>query len=459
MERPPQSVKLVLAAALAIFPAGAAALSFPDLLPGARPAAMGTAYTALSDDVWGIFHNPAGTARAPFTQFGTTLGRHLAPRGDVIYHAWAYTRPFPIRPGSTVGAGFLGLQQAGVGEKNELVLHYAESFTLPRYYITKPFNAGANFKIVQVAPPGMPNKLGLSLDGGLLADIPNDGRLGLAFTDLNSGLGVPSPTLSLGGAWTWDRRVTLAADLRLNPGITQFSPGVEWALFQRLLKLRAGQGFRLDGVSTLALGMGVDYSPLILDFTMNIPSGGWNRNGGATILSAQWRFGAPPFHGRFVGTAARRAEDLRGEIDELERRRKDADSKARSVEADQQSLEGQVRAEEERLRQLQEDSRVLETSVERRRYDLGHPAAPAAPVPALAPIAPAKPAARPAPTRSTSFPLRHLVKAGDTLRRLADLYYGDPSLWERIYDANPDKVERGLPVEGTTLLVPSPKGR
>ncbi|TPW19574.1 MAG: hypothetical protein FD126_2557 [Elusimicrobia bacterium] len=51
------------------------------------------------------------------------------------------------------------------------------------------------------------------------------------------------------------------------------------------------------------------------------------------------------------------------------------------------------------------------------------------------------------------------MRPGDTLRRLADLYYGDGSLWEQIYDANADKVERGLPVEGTTLLIPAPRKR
>jgi len=31
---------------------------------------------------------------------------------------------------------------------------------------------------------------------------------------------------------------------------------------------------------------------------------------------------------------------------------------------------------------------------------------------------------------------------------MAKTFYGDGNLWELIYDANKDKVERGLPQEG-----------
>ena len=457
MSPTPRSVKIAFAAALLLFPAAGRGGEFTDILPGARPAAIG-AYTALSEDIWGMYANPAALHKSPFTQMGLSLGRHLSPRGAVAYHGWAYTRPFPVRPGATVGAGFLGMEQNGVGDKNELLLHYSEGMSLPQFYIPRPFGVGGNFKIVQVKPPGKPNKLGLSLDGGVLFEVPGDGRVGVSVTDLNTGLGVPSPTLSLGGAWTWDRRLTLAADLKMNPARTEFNPGVEWAVFQRLLKLRVGKGQRLDGSGALGMGFGVDFSPLSIDLALNVPTKGWNASGAAYILSVQYRFGAPSFHGRFVGAAAARAEDLRSEIMELERRQKDAAAKARAADADNQSISSQVQAEEERLRALQEESRQLETEIERRRYDAGHPKPePVKLTPAPKPAA--KPAPKPAVKAAAVFPLRHRVIPGDSLRRLADRYYGDPSLWEQIYDANPDKVERGLPVEGATLLIPAPRPR
>ena len=66
-------------------------------------------------------------------------------------------------------------------------------------------------------------------------------------------------------------------------------------------------------------------------------------------------------------------------------------------------------------------------------------------------------------TRRTGSPLLGAAPfggaSGDPLRGLAQKYYGDPTLWETIFKANRDKVERGLPVEGTALLVPEPKRR
>ncbi|MDE2293660.1 MAG: hypothetical protein KGL53_16385, partial [Elusimicrobia bacterium] len=370
MGRLPKSVKL---AALALcLPAAAGAAQFSDLLPGARPAGMGNAYTAVSNDVWGMFYNPAGLANAQFTAAGATLGRQLSPLGNLAYHAWGYARPFPILPGSTVGAGFLGLDQADGSQKNELLLHFSDALSFPQYYLPRPFGVGANFKVVQAAARDKGNKLGLALDGGVLFTTPQDLRLGLSVNDLSTGLVVPTPSLNVGTAWTWQRALTLSADLRVRPGLTQFFPGVEWAVYQHLLKLRVGKGFPLDGVSQVAFGVGADFSPLTIDFAMSVPSAGWNRPGGECLLSAQWRFGAPPFSGRFVGTAARRAEDLDEQIGELDRRRKDAEAKTQAAETDRESLAGQVAAEEERLRQLQQESRSLETDLERRRYDATH---------------------------------------------------------------------------------------
>jgi proteasome lid subunit RPN8/RPN11 len=41
-----------------------------------------------------------------------------------------------------------------------------------------------------------------------------------------------------------------------------------------------------------------------------------------------------------------------------------------------------------------------------------------------------------APPRMT-FTFRYQVRAGDTMSRLADIFYGDPKLWRRIWKANP----------------------
>jgi nucleoid-associated protein YgaU len=55
------------------------------------------------------------------------------------------------------------------------------------------------------------------------------------------------------------------------------------------------------------------------------------------------------------------------------------------------------------------------------------------------------------------WPRKHQVRPGDTLRSIAQYYYGDAAQWEQIYDANRDKVERGLPREGVVMSIPAPR--
>lgn len=49
----------------------------------------------------------------------------------------------------------------------------------------------------------------------------------------------------------------------------------------------------------------------------------------------------------------------------------------------------------------------------------------------------------------------HTVEAGDTLYRLAEEYYDDPTVWIKIYEANEDTIEdKGLLKEGQILIIP-----
>jgi nucleoid-associated protein YgaU len=228
---------------------------------------------------------------------------------------------------------------------------------------------------------------------------------------------------------------------------------MEVDLYEQLLQFRLGKGLPLDGVTSFAFGFGVNFSPLIIDFAMAMPFAGVNRQGGASQISLTYKFGAPAFYGRYIGSAARRAEDLRSDILELEERKKALQAQANAAEADRTGTESQVRTLEQRLKDLQEKTRETEAQLEREEFDLSH----AQPKPApKAAQPPPKASPRPKAPAAPAFPRTHLVKAGETLRSIAKEYYGDPALWERIFEANPDKIERGLPVEGKVLTIPAP---
>jgi LysM repeat protein len=48
----------------------------------------------------------------------------------------------------------------------------------------------------------------------------------------------------------------------------------------------------------------------------------------------------------------------------------------------------------------------------------------------------------------------HPVAAGETLPEIAERYYGNKNDWPKIYQANEDKIEKGLLVPGTVLIIP-----
>lgn len=57
-----------------------------DIIPGGRAAMMGGAYTALSDDPSGLFHNPAGTAFSGYNKF-TANGTAFFDKKTTYHHA------------------------------------------------------------------------------------------------------------------------------------------------------------------------------------------------------------------------------------------------------------------------------------------------------------------------------------------------------------------------------------
>lgn len=441
----------------------ARAANFSDLRPGVRAMGMGTAYTAISNDLYGMFHNPAGLARKNFTELGVATGRHISPIGSIGHESFAYARPLPILPGATVGVGFSSFgQRVGTGgkkEKNEVLFHFSHSIKVPQLYLRRPLKLGANLKIIQ-GQPGNDEKggLGIGFDAGAIFDSGRGLKFGLAFQDLTTDVGFPHPTIAFGAAYRWKRRFTLAADLRIRSGLTELYPGVEVDFLQRLLRLRVGKGVPLDGEDSISFGLGVNFSPVLIDFAMIVPFGGFNRDAGGFQVGLTYRFGAPPFYGRFVGAAAREAESLSSEILQLELRKDDLDARVATLDSDRVGLEGQVQAQEERLRELSDEIRTVEYDLEKKQYELGHPAPKPKPVSVVIPRPKRKPQAKAKPSR-WRYPRRHRVRPGDTLRKLADRYYGDPTLWERIYNANPAKVERGLPVEGAVLVIPAPERR
>ncbi|OGR93268.1 MAG: hypothetical protein A2V88_16345 [Elusimicrobia bacterium RBG_16_66_12] len=444
-------LSLLFAAAFPAAPAGG--VGFNDVLPGARAMGMGHAYAAVADDAYGMFYNPAGPANTPYTQAAGSLGRMLSPIGTLTYASGAYMRPYEPINTATVGVGYSMVRQNNSGDMDTMLFNFARELKVLQLPLSKPLKVGGNFKFVNVdRGRAKGGKFGLGCDAGALARTDMGLTLGAALTDLTSDVGVPRGGLVLAGSYAWKKRVTFVGDFRVKGGLAEFYPGVEAVFLQGLLRVRGGKGLSLDGVNTVAFGLGVNFSPVILDIAMSLPAAGIHRPAGGYQATFQYRFGAPSFAAQYMGRSAAEAETLRVEIDRLEDRRKTLDVEAASAQTNKAAVEAQLRSLELRAREAQDRYRALlkrNDEIDYRTKDQE-----AAQRRTAKPLVLPQPPPRPAPP---AWPKNHRVAAGDTLRSVAGRYYGDPNLWEKIYEANRDKVQRGLPDEGAVLLIPSPK--
>ncbi|OGR43243.1 MAG: hypothetical protein A2X35_07845 [Elusimicrobia bacterium GWA2_61_42] len=308
---------------------GSSAGSFLKFSPGPRGTGMGEAYTAVTEDAYSAWWNPAGLASLEQPELGATYNASM----ESVSHQYV-SFAYPLRYGSTLGlsisrlsvAPFQGYDAKGWETRNvdaaETAFAGAYARTLLKDEIERPlFNVGVNLKAISsrldkvtasafaadlgaiyyLRPSGYWMNKAAAQEFRFALDIKNLGT-GLKYDKLS----FPLPlSATLGAAWISHpgnaHTLTLALDQTVsNDDKYTVGAGAEYFMFQ-LLSFRAGFKTGQEIGSGLRAGVGFRLSFLDLDYSMS-PFGDL---GEMHKIGLSMRFGAPKARQPLAGATAR----------------------------------------------------------------------------------------------------------------------------------------------------------
>jgi len=325
-----------------------------------------------------------------------------------------------------------------MGNMDSLTAGFGGSFILK--YLQRPVLYGANLKVTSLRYLEK-NHLGLGVESGLIFSSNIGLNTALVLSDLTIGLGQSLTAVTLGNSYRW-RDILFAMDLKMRGSYAEIFYGLEHGMFNDLLQFRAGKGVAIDkGSAYLVLGLGVNTTPWIMDFSFSAPWKGFNQRSGLYEVNMGYRFDAPTFAERFVGDAGARAAVLKTQVEDLRSQKASLENTVATYRANKGVLESDLNIMQSRMRDMEPRLKDLEIQIIEAEHRLEEP----------------KPVKRaPPPQKPEKWPKLHKVMPGETLRSIASQYYGNPNLWEKIYEANQKYISRGLPVEGAIFEIPYP---
>ena len=422
----------MLLPAAAAFPA-----NFTGFRPGARANAMGTAFSTVEGDPYAIFYNPANLTTLTNIEARFETGRRLSAATNRGEASIAYVRPLPEKRNRVVGLGLYSSRSGKTFSQDSLTAVFGDRTVLK--YFQKPIYYGGGVKLLSLRYPGR-NQLGLGLEAGALVGSDSGLRTALVLSDAVFGLGKTGATLTLGNSYIFNY-ITVLADFRVRGAYSELYFGAEYPLFNGLLHARAGKGISADGGDYMALGVGINTLPWLIDFTFSVPVKGYGSNAGYYGINAGCRFGAATFSENLVGDASRQVESFKVQVAELRNQKANLDNAIAAARVSRGILETDLTLMQVRAREMDKNLRDIEMHTLEALYIKENP----------------KPAKRALPSPPQErWPKLHKAAAGETLRSIASKYYGNPNLWERIYEANEKSVLKGLPVEGAIFTIPPP---
>lgn len=314
--------------------------AYDDVGVSARVTGLGTAYTAVADDAYAAYYNPAGLATLDRKEFATSYSRLLTglSDGSNIQNSFlSYAHPLDDGRRGTVGAAFNYFTLDSLYRESSLFASYGRLMT--REDNLQPLYAGVSAKFLNRTLGGTSAAGNSITNTGVVTNIPDpvlqntsksnfDADLGLlwrAQPRWSLGLQVqhvlqPNVAFSPGGTDTLGRNVKLGAayrtpfttlssdagflaapdgsmDKRLSVAAEKWLPTLLYGSFG----VRGGIGMGSRDYRQLAMGLSYKVHRMQFDYGFALPVGGLTQTNGTHRVGLTWRFGAPKQADQLLG--------------------------------------------------------------------------------------------------------------------------------------------------------------
>jgi nucleoid-associated protein YgaU len=493
--------QLILLAALIVFAAAPLRADYEFLGIGARPAGMGSAYTAMADDSYGIYYNPGGISFAAYSGVSAEYSRFwmgLTDGSNLSDGSLSYVHPL-ANSKTSLGMSWRSFSLAGYYTENAMTFAWARKMTqtlglgvglkyLTQGYTMDEYTLGsyAGMSPDPVFDGGRKSaKAAVALDPGVLWNFYPDYFAGVSIININQpDIGIAEKellpmVLNAGIAYRYDyahlNKFNLAFGATYSDGDMKTQAGIEKWFGKKSWAIRAGTGFGARQYFNVSVGATVAFKSARIDYSASLPLGSFSRTDGTHRISITYEF-APPDSKNIVDkneevkTAKREAAEYQQETKQLKNKILELETKLeearRSLPSDVNYLNDRIRSLDDQLKQAQKNAAATPATVTPAVLP-GIIQQPAQPVPAQVqeeqPAVPAQeyvPTKRPAPAPAHAPKPKmgggaaHTVKPGESLPSIAEKYYGDSSQWKKIYEANKNKIKRGQVEPGQVLVIP-----
>lgn len=330
--------------------------SFEPLPVGGRAAGMGEAYTAIVDDIYALYYNPAGALQIQRPEIGvyySQLYNGLTDNSDINRSFFGYGQPLGKggRLGG-IGVSYLAMELAGLYKEETIGLTYGREyqrlwnygFSLKMLKKTVGSDVFTNNAIDPItgSATGSPDPVlaagnsatGIGIDAGVQYRMTQAYALGLALRNINSpDLGLSDETDRVPSVLSASlarrlRRGSLGVEFTNWKGVdrnTRFALGGEhW--FDNGFGLRAGGAFGSRNYSTVSFGFSYKMSSIQFDYATVLPLQGIEGTIGLQQISLTVRLGKPP------------ADPLEQQLLREKEQRIRAETEARSAKAERDRL-------------------------------------------------------------------------------------------------------------------------